>query len=117
MKRFIGFFVLALAGVLLIATAAYAGVWDRFTDIAFDKLFGVVITGVFALLSMFLGSKVLKYRQIATEGKDFGVWVYEATRENSPGGAKITGAELDVGLKEFGELSVAIAAIVAKKQE
>lgn len=116
MKRITVFFLLAVFAVVFIATPAYAGVWGWFTNIAFDKLASAVIAGIFALLSMFLGTKVMKLHKVATEGKDFGIWLYNSTRESSPGGAKITGDELEKGLKEFGEFGVAIINAVKNKQ-
>lgn len=116
MKRFAILFLLAVLTVAVFAAPVYAGVWGWFTNIAFDKLFGAVIAGIFALLSMFLGTKILKWRKVATEGKDFGIWLYNSTRESSPGGAKITGDELDDGLKEAGEFGVAIIEAVKKKE-
>jgi len=109
MKRF-AFVVVLVVGLALITSVniAYAGIWNKFTDVAMDKVLEVVLSGAFFLLTYFLGRKVNKWRKVANEGKDFALWVYKSTRKDSPGGAKITGKELDEGLKEFGELGVAI---------
>ncbi len=94
---------------------AYAGIWDKFTDIAVDKIATVVVSGIFVLLSAFLGKKVLKYKAMANEAMDFMKWLYDSTRPGSPGGAKITGKELEDGLKEAGEFGVAVLAAIGKR--
>lgn len=88
-------FGVAMLVFMLLASVASAG-WlgERFEDLAIGKGLGLVIGGVFTVLGI-LGYKVVVWRKTALELKDVIVAVYDSTRPNSPGGAKITGDELD----------------------
>jgi len=113
MKR-IKMLLLLAAMLVLGAVAAHAGVKDWFTGIAIGKTSGIIISGIFTILSVFGLNKATKWRKAAMEGREFGVWLFKATRADSPGGAKITGEEIDVGLKEAGEFGLAIFEAVGK---
>ena len=107
--------VLAVLALLFIAGTAHAGIFDRFQNVAIDKLISAGIAGIFFVLSAFLGAKILKYKKLTSKGKDFILWVYESTRPDSPGGAKITGDEIDKGLPIAGELGAAALEAFAQK--
>jgi len=112
MKR-IKLLLLLAAMLVLGAVAAHAGVKDWFTGIAIGKTSGIIIGGLFTVLSVF-GVNAMKWKKATLEGKEFAVWVYKATRKDSPGGAKITGKEIEVGLKEAGDFGLAIFEAVGK---
>ncbi|HDY90274.1 MAG TPA: hypothetical protein ENH82_19410 [bacterium] len=110
MKRIIITIILIVA----FAGIAHAGVWDKFVDVSINKIAGGAMAGIFFVLSALFGLKVKKWRKVATEGTEFAVWAYQATRPDSPGGASITGDELDDGMKNLGELGIAVAVAVTK---
>ncbi len=102
--------------MFLFVGSAHAGIWDKFKDVAIDKVAGAVISGVFFLLSLFLGARVFKWKKIATEGKDVTVAIYTSTREDSPGGPSITGIEVDRIIAEAGEFGVAVVEAVGLRE-
>jgi len=107
-------FISTLFMALFVSAAyAHAGVGDWFTGIALGKVLGIVITGLFTLASVF-GLGVAKYKRAALEGKNFRLWIVKSTRKDSPGGASITGDELDDGLEKFGKLGIALLEAAGK---
>ena len=93
--------------LMLIATDAYAGIWDRFKDVAISSVTGYVITGVFFLLSTVLGATVLKWKRLMTSLSKVLLEVYASTRPDSPGGAQITGKEVDAIVAKLGTFGIA----------
>jgi len=105
--------ILVLIVVFLFAGIAEAGIFGKFQNVAIDKIIGAGITGLFFILAAIFGTKVLKYKKAVKEGKDFAMWVYDSTRPDSPGGAKITGDEVEKGIKEAGEFGLAVMGAIA----
>lgn len=114
MKRIMTIMICVLV-LLMGASVAEAGIGDMFTKITIAKVAGTILSGIFFILAIIFGREINRWRKVATKGKDFGVWLYESTRKDSPGGALITGEELDKGLKEAGEFGVAILGAVRNK--
>jgi len=100
------FTIIGLVTVVLLLTVATAnaGVLDRLTAMAAENAVKAVVAGVFFVLSMFFGTRIKKWYTLSKEGVDVIVAIYKATRPGSPGGEKITGAEIDDILVETKEL-------------
>jgi hypothetical protein len=60
-----------------------------------ETLVGIVVSGTFVLLGLFC-KKALNWRTATKEGVSVVMAVYKGTRPGSPGGARLTQAELDV---------------------
>lgn len=98
---------MAVIAVTLIATVTHAGIFGKITKIlSVEKILGLAVSGTFGLLGLKFGaSKVIKWRKLTTEGVDVDVAIYKSTKPSSPGGAQITGEEIDKILKEGGEFN------------
>ncbi len=126
MKRNYFFSLLLFVVVFCLVVAvgnAFAGVGDffgaigdRFEEGVLVKGLSVIIGGMFFVLSIFFGAKVMKYQRMVNEGKDVAIAVYRSTRKHSPGGATITGEEFDTILKESGEFGTAVIEAVGWKR-
>jgi hypothetical protein len=104
--------VLVLLMLTLFSSVAYAGIGDWLQEGAWKLALSGVVSGVFAVLSLFFGKKVSVYKNMVNEGKDCAIWIYEATRPKSPGGTTITKEELENGLKEFDEFGAQVLAVI-----
>ena len=105
--------ILVLIVIFLFASIAEAGIFDRFQNVAIGKIIDAGIAALFFILAAVFGAKILKYKKVVKEGKDFAMWVYDSTRPDSPGGAQITGDEIEKGIKEAGEFGIAVMGAVA----
>ena len=112
-KGFCIILLIILAAVLVIPVEAYAGIGDWLEEKAVVNSLGWIISGVFFLLSLFLGTSVLRFKRSAHEFKDICVEIYRSRKPDSEGGTKITGNELDRIMKEAGEFGNAIIETVA----
>lgn len=110
---FLAVFIMILMFVLL-STTSYAGVKDWFEENALVTALGWIITGVFAVLAIFFGTKVKKWKNVAQGFKDIGVEIYMARKPDSDGGTMITGDEINRILKKAGKFGAAILAAARK---
>ena len=102
--------------IMLISTAAFAGIWSSIKDVTSDKVIELVIAGVFFLASTFFGGvKIMKWRKSVSEIKDIFVVIYKSIQPDSPGGDKITKEEFENILAESGQAGAAILAAIKTK--
>lgn len=104
--------VLLMLCILLLAVPAYAGALDRFKDVSAGMLVSIGFNAVFGLITLFVGSKAKRFKQMAKEGIDCGVWLIESTSAKSDGGRQITQKELETGVKEFGEFGAELSTVI-----
>ena len=104
---------------LFFATTASAGILGaitgRFDGVGVTTLVSIGVNAFFAILALFLGSRVKKFKTIVKEGVDCGVWLIKSTSAESDGGKKITQKELEDGAKEFGEFGAELVSAVKAK--
>ena len=80
--------------LVIFATCAYAGVFGTVKDFVSEKALEYLIVGVVTGLGM-LGITWKLWGLLAKESVEFGVAIYKATREGSPGGKQLTGEEME----------------------
>jgi len=100
----------------IVATTAYAGLWGSIKGAALGQIAQATVGGIFFLLSIFLGAKVLRFKQVAQEAIDVVFAIRDATAADSPGGKSITKAEIDGIISEVSELGIAGLAAFGKSQ-
>ena len=86
-----------------------------------DTILNGIISGwglsvCMAIVSMFLGNKVVKYKNLIKEFLEVGVKYRQITREGSPGGTSMTRSEKDEFVKEIIDVVQAGATLFSKKK-
>jgi len=92
MKR-INVFSATLLMVILFASVAYAGIGETIKDFLVDQAAAAIIAGVFTVLSLFFGAKVLKFRSLIINLVEAFNKYSRAREIDSAGGDKVTPEE------------------------
>lgn len=75
------------------------------------------LTVIMAVISLFLGSKVVKYKNFIKEVLEVGIKYRQITRDGSPGGKRMTKEEKDDFVEEIIEALQAAGALIKAKNK